>query len=397
MLCPGLPLGWVCPLGLWLCPGLPQLGTLTSLSFSHAAETRRGDPGAAGGEGEGAAGRGRHCHRGGRGQRAEGELTLPQPALEQGGVQDCDAGTMMLLQPSPRAGCAPLSGPAVTAGGVSVCLPADQPPQPGPGRGSGRSHQPQRVQCHEHAAAALPCPPALHLRGAQPGGHRHPHRARQRSREGERRDMEQRDVPLGSGHQPSWGQWRRAPGAAGPAGGTVGPSQCGDSRDRGCSGDIWDRGCSGDIQDYGCSGTFGTGDAQGTFGTRVALRTVGTRDSLGIFGTGNTLGMFGTWDAVGRLEIREHLGGGCSEDTDGQECSAGAWSWGCGCSEDSLSGGSAPWGEIITLSVNIRIFSTRSLFGLSSITLPARRSPGGSGTTFPRTSARWHTEPTGTC
>lgn len=31
-----------------------------------------------------------------------------------------------------------------------------------------------------------------------------------------------------------WGQWRRAPGAAGPAGGTVGPSQCGDSRDRGC-------------------------------------------------------------------------------------------------------------------------------------------------------------------
>lgn len=109
-------------------------------------------------------------------------------------------GTMMLL----GGGCA--QGVAVPAGlarpcrdsrarGVSASRPADQPPQLGPGRGSGRAHQPQRVQRHEHAAAALPCPPALHLRGAQPGGHRHRPLARRQCREGEGGDLGRRDLP----------------------------------------------------------------------------------------------------------------------------------------------------------------------------------------------------------
>lgn len=98
VLCPALPRCWLCPLGLSPghsrpCPGLPHPGTLTSLSFSHTAEARRGDPGAASGEGEGAPGRGWHCHRGGRGQRAEGEprpqCHIPQPGLEQGRQPRC--------------------------------------------------------------------------------------------------------------------------------------------------------------------------------------------------------------------------------------------------------------------------------------------------------------------
>lgn len=142
------------------------------------------------------------------------------------------AGSRMLV------GSSTVRAAMVEPRGGSGSLPADQPPQPGLRRGSGRPPQPQRVQRHAHAAAAVPCPPALHPRRAQPGGHQAQLCGHQQRGEGELRGCGVAGTSLGKRSPTPAGIV--ALGAVGPADGTVRLSQHGR-----CTGDTRGRGCSG--------------------------------------------------------------------------------------------------------------------------------------------------------